>query len=51
MSLEELEIVHISRHEYTKLLRDHAELRALYEAGVDNWEGYGEAMKSLDTDF
>lgn len=36
-----------SRKEYKKLQRDSELLRALIESGVDNWEGYGIAMDSL----
>jgi hypothetical protein len=35
---------------YKSLLRDRDKLRALENAGVDNWEGYDEAMTSLDPD-
>ena len=31
---------------YKSLLRDRDKLRALENAGVDNWEGYDEAMSS-----
>jgi hypothetical protein len=42
--------VTISGQEYAMLKADKAELRALYEAGVDNWEGYNEAMKAVYED-
>lgn len=32
---------------YEKLLKARKELRALEVHGVDNWEGYGEAMAEL----
>ena len=36
--------VFISVEEYNRLMDDSAELAALYEAGVDNWEGYSEVV-------
>ncbi len=38
----------LSHKEYQEMLRSVRELRALEAAGVDNWEGYGEALRSLD---
>lgn len=35
----------ISTEEYESLLEDSVQLRLLEEHGVDNWEGYGEAMR------
>lgn len=35
---------------YNSLLEDSEELSALHSAGVDNWEGYGDAMKELHGD-
>jgi len=46
--LEELEeTVTISKKEYDKLLNDSRILRALEGAGVDNWEGYDDAMNEI----
>jgi len=39
--------VTISRSFYNSLLTAYKELAALEAGGVDNWEGYGEAMRSL----
>lgn len=35
----------ITQEEYDMLLDSQVKLSALEYAGVDNWEGYGEAMK------
>jgi len=40
--------VTISRKEYNKLLQAQSELDALEAAGVDNWEGYSEAMQQQE---
>ena len=40
-------MVTISKKEYEELQRDRDYLFALQEAGVDNWEGYSEAMRSV----
>lgn len=37
----------ITREEYDSLLEDSEKLAALEAQGVDNWDGYDEAMKSL----
>lgn len=39
--------VTIPKDEYDSLLKDSAKLRALEDAGVDNWEWYGDAMATL----
>jgi hypothetical protein len=39
------EAVTISRAEFARLTQADEELGALHAAGVDNWEGYGEAMR------
>ena len=39
------ETVTIPRAEFDRLTKADAELGALYAAGVDNWEGYGEAVQ------
>lgn len=41
------EMVAIPKDEYDTLKRYAAELYALEEAGVDNWEGYEYAMEIL----
>ncbi|MFF5471061.1 hypothetical protein [Streptomyces achromogenes] len=42
------ETITIPMSTYRVLVRHSAELVALHEYGVDNWEGYGDAMRSLD---
>lgn len=42
--------VTISEKEYKRLLADSEFLQRLHEAGVDNWEWYGEACKDDDED-
>ena len=42
--------VTISIEEYQELLEDSKMLLHLEGAGVDNWEGYGDAMESLAAD-
>ena len=37
----------LTHAEYQELKRAQDELAALEAQGVDNWEGYGEAMRSL----
>jgi len=44
------ETVTISKAEYEELLEDQKFLIALRGAGVDNWEGYGEALEWLDNE-
>ena len=41
----ETETITISKEEYESLLEDSDKLLALEGAGVDNWEGYAEAME------
>jgi hypothetical protein len=41
------EMVKIGKEEYKHLLEDSDTLSALEEAGVDNWEGYDDAMDIL----
>lgn len=38
----------MSLHEFDTLWKDHIELAKLYNAGVDNWIGYDEAIKDED---
>lgn len=40
------ETVTIPRAEFDRLAKADAELGALYAGGVDNWEGYDEAVRS-----
>lgn len=42
--------VTISAQEYQSLKRKADKLAALESYGVDNWEGYGDAMASLPSD-
>ena len=37
----------ITETEYDQLIKDQELLRALQNAGVDNWEGYDSALESL----
>jgi hypothetical protein len=39
--------VHITAKHYDSLLHDRMILRKLREYGVDNWEGYSDAMSEL----
>jgi len=41
------ETVTIAREDYEVLLRDSAKLYALENAGVDNWDGYEDAVELL----
>lgn len=42
--------VTITKEEYDALLRASQKLAALEAAGVDNWEGYGDAIFSVNDD-
>ncbi|MEU3522315.1 hypothetical protein AB0E62_00305 [Streptomyces sp. NPDC038707] len=42
------ETITITVSTYKVLVQHSAELVALHEFGVDNWGGYGDAMRSLD---
>lgn len=42
------ETITISKEFYDELITDQEFLNALEEFGVDNWEGYEEAMGSLN---
>lgn len=44
------ETVTISKKEYDKLVEDSAFLGCLRAAGVDNWDGYGDAHEMMDQD-
>lgn len=41
------ETVTISKKEYESLLEDSEKLSALEAAGVDNWQGYDDAMEMM----
>ena len=43
-------MVTITQREYDSLVEDAKFLQALQDAGVDNWEGYHYAQKSVDDD-
>lgn len=40
--------IELTLERYTELLNSHAMLIALEDAGVDNWEGYDEAMQNYN---
>lgn len=42
--------VTITKEEYEDLLDDHKFLQALYDAGVDNWQGYDFAVEMYEKD-
>lgn len=44
------EDITITKKEHDDLLQDQKILRALYGAGVDNWEGYDVALDDLDSE-
>jgi hypothetical protein len=46
--MTDVETVTIPKSEYESLLEAQAKLDALEGAGVDNWEGYDDAMALLD---
>lgn len=41
-------VVELTQAEYQELLHAREVLQALYAAGVDNWEGYADAMEMLN---
>lgn len=43
-------MVTIRKVVYDDLIKDHKFLTALYNAGVDNWDGYQVAVESLGGD-
>ena len=45
---EKIEKITITKKEYDSLIEDSIFLNALREAGVDNWDGYGFALESLE---
>ena len=50
MDSNDSETVTISRVEYKQLKKDAATLNALEAGGVDNWEGYSDALALIDED-
>lgn len=42
------DVITISRSEYEGLIQSEAKLNALEMAGVDNWEGYSDALATLE---
>lgn len=47
----EKETVTISTDEYAQLLRDSEFLECLIACGVDNWEGYSDALKMMNGEY
>lgn len=45
------EFVTITKKEYEALLFDSAWYNSLQAAGVDNWDGYGDAFDILEEDY
>lgn len=45
--IDNTEIITITRAEYESLLDADHELSVFYANGVDNWEGYDEALKQF----
>lgn len=48
MSDTDTSTVNISLREYKSLLDDSEMLRALYAAGVQNWDGYEVALQEME---
>jgi len=46
-----MENVTITKKEYEDLVDSQTKLRALENAGVDNWEGYDYAMEEMNQDL
>jgi hypothetical protein len=46
--MEITEMITIPKKEYEELLEDQKMLDALKGAGVDNWEGYDDALDTLE---
>ncbi len=42
------ETIALTKEAYEELLKDQRKLIALESAGVDNWQGYGDAMEILE---
>jgi hypothetical protein len=45
-----METVTISKTEYDRLIEDQLILQALYAGGVDNWDGYNDAVGGEEED-
>jgi hypothetical protein len=45
---KEPEMVTITKEEYDQLLKDSQFLLCLEGAGVDNWQGYGDAQDAMN---
>lgn len=48
MTENDINTINISLREYKSLLDDSEMLRALYAAGVQNWDGYKLALKEME---
>jgi len=46
-----VEFVTITREEYQALLKDQIFLQCLQNAGVDNWEGYSDAIQLMEEEY
>jgi len=44
------DLITISVKKYKRLIRDSEMLQCLENAGVDNWDGWGEALSMMDKD-
>jgi truncated hemoglobin YjbI len=45
--VDKIKTITLAESRYVELVRQEKELEALYQSGVDNWEGYEYAMESL----
>ena len=43
-------MITIPRERYEELVKSESKLSALFHAGVDNWDGYDDAMETLEAD-
>lgn len=48
MTENDINTINISLREYKSLLDDSEMLRALYAAGVQNWDGYEIALEEME---
>jgi hypothetical protein len=48
--IEQLPKCHLARKQYESLAIDEKVLDSLRAAGVDNWEGYCDAMRNVELD-
>ena len=51
MSTEEKEYYLISKDDLKKFIESQLQIELLEDMGVDNWDGYGEAMKEAKERF